>query len=229
VWPETPLSEVLKLRGPDPAAASRALVRLLDVYRRPIHTYIERRTPPGLRHHVDDWTQEFILKFVEGTLTAHWEPGHGHLRSYVARSLGNFVVDQLRSLGRQPDACGTEGDLDEYPAASDEAFHREWAILVVTRALERLRQASGSTPDGQRRLEILRLRYGIDEPRGAHSYEMISARLGVPLARHHIDNVLRSARKDLVEAVREEVRLLMYSDEGIDPELWRLSELVGGG
>ena len=225
-WPETPLSEILKLRGRDTPAAACALARILETYREPIRAFVARRIPRDLAGHVDDWTHGFIVKFIEQSLTTNWDPEVGHLRHYVARALHNFMRDQMRALARRPEYSVEPKNLDEIFHSSPE-FHREWAEEAVSRALSRLEALAAGNNEHEQRIRVLRLRYGIGLD-GPQSYEQIAASLGKPLVRHQIDNVLRRARLEFVEVLRDEVRALVSSELGIDSELWALSDRLSG-
>jgi hypothetical protein len=223
-WPTTPLSEILKLRSRDGLAAAQALTRIMHVYREPMRAFIAQRIRRDHVSSVEDWTQAFIVKFIETGLTDNWDPAIGHLRHYVARSLHNFIRDQERRLSHRPEEIADPGTIGDITSESD-VFHRGWAEVAVTRALERLEVDAHPDEKRRRRVQILRLRYGIGLDAPA-SYEQIARALGLPLERHEIDNALRAGRRDLLEALREEVSALMSSSAGIDQELWALNDLL---
>jgi hypothetical protein len=69
------------------------LASLCQIYWRPIFTFIYRRgySAPDAQ----DLTQDFFLMILEGKLLQSADPSQGRFRSFLLRSLKNFLIDAL--------------------------------------------------------------------------------------------------------------------------------------
>jgi RNA polymerase sigma-70 factor (ECF subfamily) len=131
--------------------ADAALDQLCAIYWRPVYAEIRRRgfDPDDAQ----DLTQDFFARLLRQNTFERAEPGKGRLRSYLLAALDHFIVDQRRqshAVKRGGGEVMLSIDVDDgerwflnqagslmTPA---EAFDHGWAVILMDRALEVLRQ-----------------------------------------------------------------------------------------
>ncbi len=131
-------SHLRRGRSPRDSHYEQAWQYLLARYRPVIVWYFDRHAPN--RDLALDWTDAFIGAWVEGKLDGA-DSAKGRFRSYLFSSLTSFCKDEFRKRALRP-TIGPEllarlkDDRIEDPA---EVHEREYARVVLTRALDRLR------------------------------------------------------------------------------------------
>jgi len=129
--------------------ANQALESLCRAYWEPIYAFIRRtgKSP----HDTEDLTQRFFMHLLADNRLRHAEPTKGKFRSFLQRSIKNFLVDDWRckpALERQAgglleiDAEQGEDRYRHEPADTldpEMLFQRVWARKVMDLALARLR------------------------------------------------------------------------------------------
>src|SRR6266481_6818407 len=129
--------------------AQQALESLCRAYWEPIYAFIRRtgKSP----HDTEDLTQRFFMHLLQDNRLQHAEPEKGRFRSFLQRSIKNFLVDDWRckpALERQSgglleiDAEQGESRYRHEPADTldpEMLFQRVWARKVMDLALARLR------------------------------------------------------------------------------------------
>lgn len=156
-FPTTQWSLVLSVRVGAEEAARSALELLCRQYWYPIYYFVRRQ---GRTHHeAEDLTQQFLAHLLETEAigTAHHE--RGRFRSFLLSTLRNFITDEWRRSqtikrgGGQP-ARSIELDRAEQRFAAepvdlgltpDQAFDRAWAVEILDRAMDQLREEYAST------------------------------------------------------------------------------------
>lgn len=144
-------SVVLAAGGGDSERRAAALEILCRTYWEPLYVYLRFLGHPV--HDAQDLTQAFLLHLLAGDAFASVNPDKGKFRSFLLKSLRNFVGDARdralaarRGGGRQVVSLDAELAERHYrdavgDAASAEAvFDRRWAMGVVNRAFERLQE-----------------------------------------------------------------------------------------
>ena len=128
--------------------AHQALESLCRAYWEPIYAFI-RRTGKG-PHDAEDLTQRFFMHLLEHNRLDHAQPEKGKFRSFLQRSIKNFLVDDWR---RKPtperigglleiDAEQGEHSYRHEPVDQldpEKVFQRVWARKVMDLALVRLK------------------------------------------------------------------------------------------
>jgi RNA polymerase sigma factor (sigma-70 family) len=138
-------SLVLAASEPGPGARD-ALETLCRTYRPAVLAYV--RGWGYSRADAEDVTQGFFARLVEKRVHAAADPERGRFRVFLRTALHNFMVSARASAnaGRRKATGGDSGlEPDELPTEADadlpeRAFERAWALLVVHRAMRRLRQ-----------------------------------------------------------------------------------------
>jgi RNA polymerase sigma-70 factor (ECF subfamily) len=212
----------------DPAApgARAALDALVRAYWRPVYLYIRRTGRPI--EDAKDLTQEFFATFLQRRLAAKADPARGRFRSFLLVSVRNFLHDthdRERALKRAPPLAGVRDDewLAEVPDAAtpEAAFEREWAALVLARAMDALAaEYRGRGKD--RELDAFRRYVEAMSADGAVSYGDLGVRTG--LSETTLTNVLHRARLRYREAVLAVIREYVTTEDEARGEL---RELLG--
>lgn len=127
-----------------------ALEKLCQMYWFPLYVFVQRK---GIRpDEAQDLTQAFFEDFLERNQVTRADRSRGRFRSFLVRSLENFLHNEWRHRsatkrgGGQPiislDALTTANDLPRETALSEtpeEAYARQWALTLLeqtNRALE---------------------------------------------------------------------------------------------
>lgn len=136
----------------DDTAANDALAELCQVYWRPVYAYIRRHghTPEDSA----DLAQGLFLHLLEHRAFGRADPARGRFRAYLVTSARNFLLnaqarastvsrgtrwkhDSIDAIDAEHHLALTATDLESSPEA---IFERQWALRVIERALERLKQ-----------------------------------------------------------------------------------------
>jgi DNA-directed RNA polymerase specialized sigma24 family protein len=212
--------------------AEGALAALCGSYWYPLYAHARRR---GL-HAEDarDRTQAFFARLLETDGLAVADPGRGRFRSFLLAAFGHFLANEwdreraARRGGGRPalslDVAAGESRYRLEPA--DEAtperiFDRQWALTVLDRALERLRDEYHRGGKGDL---FDALKPALAGDRGT-PYAEVAGRLGmtegaVKVAAHR----LRGRCRDLV---RDEVAQTVGAPDEVDDELRHLFAALG--
>jgi RNA polymerase sigma-70 factor (ECF subfamily) len=127
-----------------------ALERLCTMYRHPVLCLIRRYVRD--RESAEDLTQDFFTGLIEkGSLTSV-KPGLGRFRSWLRASVRNFLNNQWDiqitiKRGGNISLLPLDSSLDRPgPALTpDKQFDRDWATLMIKRAISRLRKECSTT------------------------------------------------------------------------------------
>jgi len=207
----------------DPSApgARAALDALVRSYWKPVYFYIRRSG----RHVEDakDLAQEFFAVFLQRRLAAKADPARGRFRSFLLVSVRNFLHDAHdhdAALKRSPPIAGIRDEdwLEAVPddASPEAAFEREWAALVLARAMEVL-SAEFAVRGKERELAAFRRYVEEMSAGGTVSYAALGAETG--MSETTLTNVLHRARLRYREAVLAVIREYVASDEEARAEL----------
>ncbi|MCI0746145.1 MAG: sigma-70 family RNA polymerase sigma factor [Verrucomicrobia subdivision 3 bacterium] len=157
-FPDTMWVMVQGAADPSSLQAHQALESLCRAYWEPIYAFIRRTGKSS--HDAEDLTQRFFIHLLEGNRLGHAAPEKGKFRSFLKRSIKNFLVDDWRckpALERsggllEIDAERGESRYHHEPADEldpEKLFERVWARKVIELALARLRadyEAAGALP-----------------------------------------------------------------------------------
>ncbi|MBI5363648.1 MAG: sigma-70 family RNA polymerase sigma factor [Planctomycetes bacterium] len=138
--------------GAQPSPDQRAaLETLCSTYWYPLYAYVRRKG-----HDADtarDLVQDFFSRLLERNDFARADPEKGRFRAYLLTALKHFLINERereraekRGGGKQPlplefTTHDAETRFSLEPAihdAPDRAFDREWALIVLQRALSKL-------------------------------------------------------------------------------------------
>lgn len=212
----------------DGAEARRALTDLCTIYRGPVAAYLGKYRFDRLEH--ADAVQEFFMLVLESGLFQRADERKGSFRAYLLTSLRHFVARQLESQAAQKrgrdfshstlDNAIEVAEVDDQ--SPDAQFHREWASLILRRAVERLQSeadAAGKSGLFQRVVPFL------TEDAGRDDYQRVGDELGI--RPNTIAVAVFRLRERFRVLVRREVAETVDSEESLLDELSRLRNVLG--
>lgn len=148
---QTRWTQVRKAQS-DSAEGRQALFDLCAAYYEPVTTFLQRSLPDP--DSAREMSHAFFARLLAGGAISHASEDRGRFRSYLLGALKHFVARQREAEGRLKrgaamEHLSTDAPLDGRPPpglpdpgqlSPDEAYDRQWALTVLRRAMERLRQ-----------------------------------------------------------------------------------------
>jgi RNA polymerase sigma factor (sigma-70 family) len=212
--------------------AREALERLCGSYWYPLYAYVRRRGRTA--HDAQDLTQAFFLQLIEHGYLSRADPRKGRFRTFMLVALNHFLTNEwnrIHALKRGGDfvMCSWDGISaeDRYHAEPfakenpERLFEQRWAIEVVDRAIDRLRQEFTAT--GRREL-FEALKGVLTGEHVTEAYEAIAGRLGMTEAA--VKMTVVRLRKHFGALLREEVAHTVADDTEVDDELRHLLRVL---
>jgi RNA polymerase sigma factor (sigma-70 family) len=212
--------------------ARDALAELCRTYWRPIFSFVCRRGYSA--EDAEDLTQDFFVTIFKNNWFQHADPNRGRFRSFLLKSLGNF----LNNANERNHAQKRGGDLefiswDEWVSQApsqislpDKAldtlspellFDLRWAATVVEQTLRRLREECESK--GRLRLFEM-LSSHLTGENADISYPALGIALGIPESA--VKKQLYNMRQRYRWLLREEVAQTVENPADIDDEIRHL-------
>lgn len=216
---------VLDAARPGTERTQAAFAQIYLDYWYPLYAYIRRRgfSPPD----AEDVTQDFFLHLIEKEALAGMERNGGKFRSFLLRSLDNFLANQWdraraqkRGSGRTPlslDAADGEARYALEPPAADtpeSLFERQWVFTLLAQVLEALRNECETT--GKENL-FAELRLHLQGDRQGPPYAEVAARHG--LSEGAVKVAVHRLRQRYGELLRAEIARTVSRPEEVDEEL----------
>jgi RNA polymerase sigma factor (sigma-70 family) len=172
--------------------ARAALAELCRTYWRPIFSFVCWRGYST--EDAQDLTQDFFVMILEDNWLQHADRNRGRFRSFLLKSLQNFLINaaeknQVQKRGGDAEFVSWDDWMAEAPSqlsmsphalasvAPEQLFDVRWAATVVEQALRRLREECEHK--GRLRLFTVLSNYLAAE-RTDVSYAELSNKLGVP-------------------------------------------------
>lgn len=213
---------LIRSSAQSPEARRSAIEEILRATWKPLYHFARRK---GLSiEDAKDMVQGFCTQLLERDFLDRLSPERGTLRSYLCRSLGNYLINRHESAAAAKRGGGAvavdfesaEGALGAMPADPSAAFDREWATGIMERATERLRgEFSDGTRGGPFDLVLEFFRFGT-----APSYAEAAAARGMTVSQ--LKAFLHRARSRFRELVREEVAHTVDGPEEVEAEMAEL-------
>ena len=207
-FPSTRWTLILSARE-SPEARRAALDELLGRYWRPLYTFARRK---GLdRGQAQDAVQGFVVQLLEKDFLTRVDPGRGRLRSYLCTSLQHYLINLHEKERAQKrggdtttlsiDVALAERALSASPSEPEAAFHREWAMLLLDRAMQRLRTEF----DGGKRkapFEVVEAFFSTESDRQQPSYQEVAEKYAMTIPQ--VKSLLHRSRVRFRELCRDE-------------------------
>ncbi len=147
----TQWTQVLASRG-DSSESKAALCDLCEAYYSPAYSFVRNRI--GNDQEARDLTHDFIASLLAGNPFRNLDRRQTRFRSYLLGTLKHFLTDAIRAKRRikRGGGLGDEPLADEHPpesgigvsvsqkAPEDVIYDKQWALIVMNRALERLEE-----------------------------------------------------------------------------------------
>lgn len=224
-------SMILEAARPEGPGGVEAFARLYCDYRYPLYAYLRRR---GYDHHAaEDLNQSFFVSLLERERLRDLERGGGRFRSFLLKSLQNFLANEwdrakaVKRGGGQAqlplDELGVESRFlaDPVPVAPEIGFEREWAYAVIEHAMRALAEELRAAGKGAL---YEQLKPHLQGDRGGRPYSEIARDLRMTEGAVKV-SVFR-LRQRYGELLREEVARTVGSEGEIVEELRNLIAIV---
>ncbi|MBX3745555.1 MAG: sigma-70 family RNA polymerase sigma factor [Verrucomicrobiae bacterium] len=225
-------SVVLKAGDPQAPDALACLTHLCQTYWYPLYGCVRRHgySPADAQ----DLTQAFFAKLLDKDRIALADPSRGRFRTFLLRSLENFLRTQHRDRNARKrgggqqfvslDAGTAEERYAEDPAGTAtpaEVFERDWAATLIEQVLDQLRREFATSG----RLELfdaLEPHLWGDELSTPHA--QIAAPLGMTVVAVRV--TLHRLRQRLHDLLRQTVAATLENPAEIDDELRHLRQVL---
>lgn len=224
---------VSRAQGETPEARA-ALGDLCEAYWNPVFRFLRRegRSEDESR----ELTQAFFAKVLAGAGIGNIDPAKGRFRSYLLGALKHFLANQRRDANREKrgggaiiesiDSGGTETSpgqqvADPESEAGDAWFDRHWALAVMGRGLDGVRESFEQSGKIEQ-FNVLKP-WLMGDPEGitqADAAEQLGmTRAAVKMAVHRL-------RQKFGEAIRQEIADTVETEAEISEELQYLIEVL---
>lgn len=207
-----------------------ALDTLCRIYRSSVLSYLRARGyPPS---DAEDLTQAFFEQLLLRRMHAAADPERGRFRAFLLTALKRYLANQndhdrarKRGGGQAIVALDPEDEPhDPDGVTPEQAFERDYALTVIARALERLRQEAIDAGKGELFEQV---RGFLLEMPDADEYAALSARLA--LRRNTLAVAIHRLRNRLRDMVRTELRDTVDNDASLEIELAALRNALPQG
>ncbi|MGA2254484.1 MAG: hypothetical protein ABSG53_07480 [Thermoguttaceae bacterium] len=224
-FPSTHWSLIFSAHEQDSVRRRGALEELLRLYLPALRAYLlyRRNIEP---HRAEDLLQGFVADKILGRdLLAKFDAARGRFRSFLLKSLVNYVINERQREARRPGV-----DIDQEAAeGADDIFLVQWARQLLQETLRRMRKDC----EKKGRLALWGLfecrvlgptLTGIPPP----SYDIIVQQFGFRSAEKAC-NALVTAKRQFERTLREVIaeRENVTSDEDIEVEIADLCGILG--
>lgn len=226
-FPTTRWTIVIQTCDDDPEKAAKAMESLCLQYRAPL---LQFAISTGLSiHDAEDVVQDFLAKILRTQLFAKVEEGQGRLRTYLLKSIRNFLRDHWRkksAIKRSGEDPHTPLEMvDEVPDPRQEleSFDRAWAKEIMDQALESLKDSYQQ----KERLELFEFLFDI-----VHGTEPDEQDLFQICRRYDLKpNSISQAKSRFLKALGKEIRSVIShtvdTPEKVEEEIRHFRDIWG--
>lgn len=219
---DTPWSLILRAKEARGDDVRDALEKLFSMYWRPLYVYVRRSG-----RSVDE-AQDTVQGFVEAQLNRDFlselDPERGRFRSYLLTAISNFMRNEWSSASRLKRGSGQRtlplnveageqavSALFRRPDTPEQAFEREWALVLIQRALDATREHYARS-DSNDLFDTLRPYISTEQPR--RSYAELAQELAT--TESAVKSAIFRLRGQFRDAVRREVRRVVDDPDDED-------------
>jgi RNA polymerase sigma-70 factor (ECF subfamily) len=232
-FPTTRWTLVVAAGDPRRKDARSALVSLCEKYWYPLYAYLRRRGYAP--DQAQDLTQEFFMRVLEGRYLDRADPEKGRFRSFILTSLKFFAADeQDRQRAQKRGGAAavsfefSSGESGEeryqrepgHNETPDRIFERRWALSVLERVLDRLRDefVQHGRPENFERMKVFLLGQS-EAPYADLAREMNTSEGALKVAIHRL-------RKRYRELLRQEIADTVADPAEVESELRYLAAVL---
>jgi RNA polymerase sigma-70 factor (ECF subfamily) len=223
-WPETQWSIVLNAQDDAEENRNRAIAKLIETYLPALQAHLVIRK--GLKHEAaDDFLQEFFLKkIVEQNIVERADYNKGKFRSFILKSLENFLRDYFRSKQYRQRDVELPEDLppEDESIPSADIFDKTWAFRVFYQAVE-LFQKSCEQSNHQKQWLVYRERMlrPVFHREPPCSYEELAEKLD-DITPNQARNLLTKAKRNFAKSLRVVIREYVEDEAHVEDEINQL-------
>jgi DNA-directed RNA polymerase specialized sigma24 family protein len=211
-----------------------SLEELCRAYWYPLYAFVRRSgyAPEESR----DLTQEFFARLLEKKWLTAADPARGRFRTFLLAALKHFLTNEWhrsnslkRGGGREVLALDTLEAEDEFAlessdgAAPDKLFDRNWAVTLIGRAQDRLRDEMKAAGEGER---FEALEPTLAGERIADGYQALATRFGV--SETGIKSMVSRLRGRFRALLCEEIAQTLSVADDVETELRHLLSALSG-
>ena len=223
---------VIAAGAPDSLDAQAALARLCQTYWYPVYCCVRRhgRSPEDAQ----DLTQAFFAKLIEKKQISLADRERGRFRTFLLRSLENFLKNEYEKATSQKrgggqeivslDVALAEERYQSEPATElgpEELFERKWASTLINETMNRLRRELSVTGREELFDQLEPQLWGDDT---STPYSAIAARLHMTVVAVRV--TLHRLRSRYRALLREEIAQTIADPAEIDDEMRRLFQVL---
>lgn len=226
----TQWTQVLQARDGSDSQARQALESLCETYWYPLYAYVRHKgNDPD---EASDLTQAFFADLVGRDFLSNVDPSKGRFRSFLLSAMRNFLShewhkDQAQKRGGGAPVLSLDVDRAEQryqlepvdAKTPEQIYERRWAVTVMQRAMDRLRQESDD-PDRFEKLQSY-LTGGDAAP-----YKDVATDLG--MTETAIKTAVHRLRQRYGQCLRAEIAETVGSDDEVDDEVRHLLQAARG-
>jgi RNA polymerase sigma-70 factor (ECF subfamily) len=217
----------------DPEKARAALEKLCAAYWYPLYVFARRRGHDAAES--EDLTQEFFARLLQRNDIVELSPERGRFRSFLLASFKHLLANEYHRRRTQKrggqailisldcEEPETRYRLEPTDSVSPETlFERRWAMTVLDRAVERVRQEYAAAE----KADLFEVLKEFLSNQKSVPHETIASNYGISVGA--VGVTIHRLRKRYAEVLREEISHTVHTREEIDDEVRYLIAVVGG-
>ena len=205
------------------------------MYWYPLYAYVRRCGYDA--DEAQDLTQGFIVRLLEKNSLRYFQQERGRFRSFLIASLKHFLANereavraQKRGGGLAPVPLNVALDTGEQryrlepreEMTPERIFEKHWALGLLQRAMDRLRDEAGSSGKGQ---QFDRLRGCLTGEDSQIRYRELAHELG--MSEGAVRVAVHRLRRRFHEALREEISITVTDQSEVVEEIRYLLTVLG--
>jgi RNA polymerase sigma-70 factor (ECF subfamily) len=215
------------------AGAQAALEKLCRAYWYPLYVFVRRQG--NSPEDAQDLTQDFFARLLAKNYLAKADPDRGKFRTFLLRSLKNFLVNEWKRAGRLKRGGGVELLSIDTNAAEvryaaevpdefnpDAEYEIRWAVTLVEQVLTALREEFKAAHKAELFEELKGFIWG---DKNTASYAEIAGH--VNLSEANVKVAVHRLRQRFRELLRAEVANTVARPEDVEVELRHLITVLG--
>ena len=208
--------------------AAEALEKLCRAYWYPLYVFVRRQG--NSPEDAQDLTQDFFSRLLDKNYFAKADPDRGKFRTFLLRSLKNFLINEWKRAGRLKRGGGVEFLFIDANVAEDRyatepanesnpdaAYEQRWAVTLIEQVLTALHQEFNAADKARLFEELKGFIWG---DKSTASYGEIAGHLN--LTEGTVKVAVHRLRQRFRELLRAEVAHTVARPEDIDGELRHL-------
>jgi RNA polymerase sigma factor (sigma-70 family) len=226
-------SVVLTAGESDREKAHEALEQLCAAYWYPLYVFARRQGYSAAE--TEDLTQEFFARLLQSNDLAEVSPERGRFRSFLLVSFKHLLANEYHRrqtqkrggratiVSLEPEDPETRYRLEPAdPVTPEILFERRWALTVLERAVDRVREEYAASE----KVDLFEELKEFLSNQRALPHAAIAAKYGISVGA--VGVTIHRLRKRYAEVLREEISHTVSTPEDIDDEIRHLIAVVGG-